>query len=123
MSGVDVPESVEWVQLSRPKGKTYYWNTRTHATSWNPPEDSRIVWATGAVFACVWTSAADAEPSWMSPLRPTVVGCRGFGGGGDVGSQTPRCSATLIRCIQCSDMETHVVVSVTSASPPPTTQF
>ena len=41
---VDVPESVEWVQLSNPTGKTYYWNRRSGKTAWNPPEGLKVVW-------------------------------------------------------------------------------
>ena len=33
---VPVLESAEWVQFRNPTGKTYYWNRRTHSTSWNP---------------------------------------------------------------------------------------
>ena len=41
---VDVPESVEWVQLSNPTGKIYYCNRRSGKTAWNPPEDLKVVW-------------------------------------------------------------------------------
>ena len=30
-----VPESAEWVQFRDPTGKIYFWNRRTHSTSWN----------------------------------------------------------------------------------------
>ena len=42
--GKPVPESVEWVQLRDPSGKTYYWNRRTSSTSWNPPASAIVVW-------------------------------------------------------------------------------
>ena len=38
-----VLESAEWVQFRNPTGKTYYWNRRTHSTSWNPPPGTKVV--------------------------------------------------------------------------------
>ena len=39
-----MPDSVEWVQLSDDKGRTYFWNRRTRATRWKPPPGIRVVW-------------------------------------------------------------------------------
>ena len=39
-----MPDSIEWVQLSDDKGRTYYWNRRTRATRWKPPPGIRVVW-------------------------------------------------------------------------------
>ena len=59
-----VPESVEWVQLLDPKGKPYCWNRRAHATSWNPPEDTRV--------ACVGEKGAGGEVwYWHKVTRVT----------------------------------------------------
>ena len=60
----------------------------------------------------------DIESQERRPRWPTVLGCRGLGGGGDVGSLTPRRSATLM-AHGCGGAEKHIVVSVLSEPPPP----
>ena len=69
-----VPESVEWVQLLDPKGKPYCWNRRAHATSWNPPEDTRV--------ACVGEKGAGGEVwYWHNSAGPPSSSTKviGFG--------------------------------------------
>ena len=40
-----VPDTIEWVQLSDGNtGKTYFWNRRTHVSSWLAPEGMKVVW-------------------------------------------------------------------------------
>ena len=38
-----VPDSPKWVR-DRVKSRTFFWNRRTRASSWNPPEGIRVVW-------------------------------------------------------------------------------
>ena len=50
-----------------------------------------------AVKCCIFglRSSGRRFSGWSHRL-PTVVGCRGLGGGGDAGSLTLRCSATRV---------------------------
>ena len=54
-----------------------------------------------------------------SPRRPTVVGCRGLGGGGDAWSLTSRCSATRIGCTRVMSYGSTHDINTTSTPPPP----
>ena len=70
---VDVPESVEWVQLSNPTGKTYYWNHRSGKTAWNPLEGLKVVWcgqrdAEGEVY--YWHTVSRVSTYNLPPLPP-----------------------------------------------------
>ena len=52
----------------------------------------------------------------LSPLRPTVVFCRGLWGGGDTWSLTPRCLASRIRCTVWWYRQRHCRYALSAAS-------
>ena len=81
----EVPSgSDEWVELyDAVKSKTYYWNRRTHATSWNPHENTKVVWVgeKGAGGeAWYWHRVTRVSTYVLPPLPPRVrrFGVRGF---------------------------------------------
>ena len=68
-----VLESAEWVLFRDPTCKTYYWNRRTHSTSWNPPPSTKVVWVCertkeGGVW--YWHRGTRASTYTLPPLPP-----------------------------------------------------
>ena len=68
-----VPESVDWLQLCNPTGKTNYWNCRSGKTAWNPPEGLEVVWVgvrdgEGEVY--YWHKVSRASTYNLPPFPP-----------------------------------------------------
>ena len=68
-----MPDSIEWVQLSDDKGRTYYWNRRTRVTRWKPLPGIRVVWvgekdSGGEVW--YWHNGTRVSTYDLPPLPP-----------------------------------------------------
>ena len=68
-----VPESVEWVRLFDPTGKSYFWNRRTGSTVWDRPVGVKVVWVgtrdkDGDLF--FWHDVSQASQRSLPPLPP-----------------------------------------------------
>ena len=39
-----LPESIDWVEFRDANSRTFFWNRRTNASTWNTPSGVRVVW-------------------------------------------------------------------------------